>query len=106
MDGSRLYYLWRVGSVAWIIAYTHDGDEVWRREISQADGCRTGFGVSPMVVDGVVVTAVENERDDSFLTGFDAATGDIRWRVRETIGVTALLHANYVSIPVAGRSCC
>jgi outer membrane protein assembly factor BamB len=85
LDAERLYYLWRVGDVAWIVAFTHAGDEVWRREISRATDVN-GFGVSPVVVDGIVVTAVENEKDDSFLTGFDAATGDIRWRVPRTSG--------------------
>jgi outer membrane protein assembly factor BamB len=77
--------MWRLGDIAWIIAYTHAGDEVWRREISRATD-ENGFGTSPIVVGDMVIVAVENKDDASAITAFDAASGDIRWKTPRTSG--------------------
>ncbi len=79
LDAERLYMMWRSGDRAWLIAFTHGGEEVWRREVGNASD-ENGFGVSPIVMEGVVIAAVENEIGDSAITGFDAATGGVLWK--------------------------
>jgi len=85
VDANRVYHLWRTGNTAWIIALTHTGEEVWRREMSVASD-ENGFGVSPIVMEGVVIVAVENETGESSITGLDAARGEVRWKIPRPLG--------------------
>jgi outer membrane protein assembly factor BamB len=88
LDADRLYFLWRAGEKITLIAFTHGGDEVWRRDVTQSTE-KHGFGVSPVLVDGIVCVVDDNETPGSTLTGIDAATGQVRWQVPRPAGITA-----------------
>ena len=83
VDATRLYFLWRSGDIAWVIAYTHAGEEAWRRELGPATD-ENGFGVSPILIGDIVVVAIENETSESMITAFDAASGAVRWKTPRT----------------------
>ena len=53
--------LWLDGDKVTLAALTHDGDEVWRREVGSLVE-KHGFGTSPVVVGDVVCVANETRR--------------------------------------------
>jgi outer membrane protein assembly factor BamB len=88
VDADQLYVLWLAGERVTMAAFTHDGDEVWRREVGKLDE-KHGFGTSPVVVGDVVCIANETQdAADSVVVGLDRATGDIRWSVPRGSGKT------------------
>jgi outer membrane protein assembly factor BamB len=78
-DAERVYVAWGTPKEVVLVALTHAGKEVWRRDFGPY-GAGHGFGSSPVVHDGVVVLPCEEAGKDS-LAAVDAATGKDRWRV-------------------------
>jgi outer membrane protein assembly factor BamB len=77
-DAKRVYVTWATPEKLAIAAMTHDGGDVWQRELGPlkyAHGC----GGSPIVLDDMVVVANDNS-GESYVTALDAATGEPRWR--------------------------
>jgi outer membrane protein assembly factor BamB len=84
VDAERVYTLWQSPKSSQLLAYDHGGQEVWRIDLGPYQSGHGG-GLSPIVVDGLVVVNHAHE-GNSFLLGVDAATGKERWRVpRERI---------------------
>jgi len=77
-DGQRIFALF---SSCDLICYDLDGHLQWYRALA-VDHPKAGNDISmsssPVVVDGVVVVQLENQ-GDSFASGVDAETGEIRW---------------------------
>ncbi len=86
VDAHHLYVMWLVNGRVMLAAWTHEGDEVWRRDVGGFEG-QHGFGKSPVVVDGLVCVANDNETD-SAIVAFDALSGDPRWRIPRATGIT------------------
>lgn len=61
-----------------VVAYTHEGQERWRRDLGPYRAGH-GFGVSPIVHDGLVLVSHEHQ-GESAVFALDAATGEIRWK--------------------------
>jgi len=81
VDADQLYVLWLDGDRVTLAALTHDGEEVWRRQIGSLVE-RHGFGTSPVVVGDMVCVANETVSEDrSIVTGIDRTSGDTRWTV-------------------------
>ena len=79
VDADQLYVLWLDGDKVTLAALTHDGDEVWRRQIGTLVE-KHGFGTSPVVVGDIVCVA--NETEDaahSCVVGVDRKSGEVRW---------------------------
>jgi outer membrane protein assembly factor BamB len=88
-DADQLYVLWLDGKRVTLAALTHDGSEVWRRQVASLVE-KHGFGTSPIVIGDTV--CVVNETDNaerSSVIGVDRASGDIRWTVPRGAGKTA-----------------
>ena len=88
-DADQLYVLWLDGDKVTLAALTHDGGEVWRRQVGSLVE-KHGFGTSPIVIGDTV--CVVNETDNaerSLVTGVDRASGDVRWTVPRGAGKTA-----------------
>jgi len=79
VDAERVYTLWQSRESSRLLAYDHAGQELWRFDVGAYQSGHGG-GLSPIVVDGLVVLNNAQE-GDSFLLGVDAATGRERWRV-------------------------
>jgi outer membrane protein assembly factor BamB len=89
VDADQLYVLWLAGDKVTLAAFTHDGNEVWRREVGRLDE-KHGFGTSPIVVGDVVCVVNEtDEAADSTVVGLDHKTGEVRWTVPRGTGKTA-----------------
>ena len=87
VDENHLYVLHASREQVLLLAISHDGKEIWRREFPPFEE-NHGFGVSPMVVDDMVVFACDH-RGASFVIAVDAATGDTRWRIERQSGKAA-----------------
>ena len=94
VDADRVYVSWVSGQQAVVIALDHGGDLVWHRVLGSFKG-RHGAGGSPIVLGGTLIVCNDNASGDSFLTGLDPATGDVRWRLDRRSR-----QASYITPPV------
>ncbi len=78
-DAKHVYVSWGTPKEVVLLALTHDGKDVWRRDLGPY-AAGHGFGSSPIVHDGVVILPCEENGKDS-LAALDAMTGQDRWRV-------------------------
>lgn len=76
-DGERLFAFF--ATTGTLSAWTPDGEELWRKELgSYKAGNGFGTGSSLAVADGKVFVQFDND-EKSFLTAFDAETGEQAW---------------------------
>jgi outer membrane protein assembly factor BamB len=75
-DGDRVYAFFQDFG---LIAFAADGQEQWRLPLGPFNQYY-GFGSSPILVDGIIVLAVDQD-SGSYLLGVDAKTGKIRYKV-------------------------
>ena len=87
VDARGVYLLAASPESVQLVALTHDGKEVWRRDLGPFES-QHGFGTSPMIVDDLVVF-VSDHLGASFVTALDTATGDTRWRIERKSGKAA-----------------
>lgn len=89
VDEEQLYLLWLDGEHVTLGAFTHDGTEVWRRQVGSLIE-QHGFGTSPIVVgDTVVVDNETNNAERSTVIGVDRLTGEVRWTQPRGTGKTS-----------------
>src|SRR5262245_47983902 len=75
-DGTDVYFFFQEFG---LISYTADGKEPWPMPLGPFN-MFYGFGASPILVDGLLILAVDQE-NDAYLMAIDARTGKQRWRV-------------------------
>ena len=95
VDADRIYVNWSTGTTIQALALDHNGKQVWKNEHVADYIHEHGTGVSPVVVDGVMIVRSEfnSEKDGKDLTtspeqkkwkacivGLDAATGKQVWK--------------------------
>ncbi len=80
LDAERIYLAWASDKQFVLQALTHDGNDVWHRELGPYIS-QHGFGTSPIVVDDEVIITNDQEGDDRFLLAVDAKRGNDRWRI-------------------------
>jgi outer membrane protein assembly factor BamB len=74
-DGERIVSYF--GSCG-LFCYDLSGKELWKFEMPRASTGAFGSGVSPILVDGIVVL-VRDEMKDAKILALDAATGKLKW---------------------------
>jgi outer membrane protein assembly factor BamB len=74
-DGANVYAFFQEFG---LVSYTADGRERWRKPIGPFN-IFYGFGASPILVDGLLVLSVDQDRD-AYLLAVDAKTGRERWK--------------------------
>jgi outer membrane protein assembly factor BamB len=78
VDADRVYVCRTEAAQQVLMALNHQGAKVWERDFGRF-AAQHGSGTSPIVHDGLVVLA--NEQDgESFLVAVNAATGKTRWQ--------------------------
>lgn len=87
VDADHLYVMWLEKDHITLVALTHDGNEVWRRDVGPYEEVH-GFGKSPMVVDELVCVANESDAE-SAVVAFDRRTGEVRWKLPRESATTA-----------------
>jgi len=78
VDADRVYVNWMEPDSIAVIAFTHDGKEVWKKNLGPYRSF-FGGGMSPIVYDGMVILN-NDQRLESFLIALDAKTGTTRWK--------------------------
>jgi outer membrane protein assembly factor BamB len=75
----HIYVCWGGAKDYLVVALDHSGKEVWRTDLGPYRSGH-GFGTSPIVHDGLVIVA--NDQDGpSSLVALDSASGKVRWKV-------------------------
>jgi len=78
VDKDYVFLCWAIPQKYTVLALSHDGNEVWRRDLGPFLS-QHGHGASPIVVDDLVV--LPNDQDgNSFLIALDRKTGQTRWQ--------------------------
>jgi outer membrane protein assembly factor BamB len=87
VDEERVYFGWAVPEAITFLALTHEGKEVWRKNLGPFVN-QHGFGTSPIVYKDLVVLANDQGNPqgrkgegESFLVAFDRKTGNEKWRI-------------------------
>lgn len=84
VDAERVYARWTVPEKITLRALTHDGAEVWDRDLGPFAGPH-GSGASPVVWGDTVILG-NDQLGESFLIAVDAATGKTRWKTPRPSG--------------------
>jgi outer membrane protein assembly factor BamB len=79
LDENRVYCCWAVPNEYTIMALTHDGKLVWQTNLGHYTS-QHGFGASPIVFQGLVIVANEQDGGGS-LVALDSSSGKIHWRI-------------------------
>lgn len=93
VDGDHVYTLWATANETILVALDHNGEEVWQSTFGGVNS-QHGPGISPIVVNDVVVFTHEHERivNDarSAWIAIDRKSGKRRWKLeRQTRGKTS-----------------
>ncbi len=89
VDAEQIYFAWKIGETVMLAALTHDGRDVWQREVGHLAEMH-GFGTSPMLVGDVVCMTNDTDvAEDSVIYALDRRTGDERWRTPCGVGKTS-----------------
>ena len=82
VDANRVYTLFSDGARLVATAFTHGGEEVWRRDLGGFDG-QHGYGASPVLARTVkrrgIVVASTRQDEANVLSAFDRETGEPVW---------------------------
>lgn len=86
VDDKHVYFAWASPKSITLIAFTHDGNEVWKRDLGTWSS-QHGFGTSPMLFQDMVIllnSQEEKEKADPtcFMLAFDSASGKDRWKTK------------------------
>jgi outer membrane protein assembly factor BamB len=79
VDKDRVYVLWPANESFLVVALTHSGEEVWRRDFGRFP-TQHGGAPSPILHDGLLIFAMEPEDSSGALVALDAKTGETRWK--------------------------
>ena len=79
-DAERVYVCLMQPRELKVVALRHDGTDAWATSLGPFV-TQHGGGHSPVVVDGLVVVANEQDGPGSCLVALDAAGGEVKWKV-------------------------
>ncbi|MFT5857341.1 MAG: outer membrane protein assembly factor BamB, partial [Verrucomicrobiales bacterium] len=77
VDADHVYLLWGQPDRVLVIAYSHTGEEKWRKNLGKYKSGH-GFGVSPIAADGKLIIANDQEAGNA-IVALDTKTGEIAW---------------------------
>ena len=89
VDGDYVYVLWATADETILAALDHNGEGIWKRTFKGVR-CQHGPGISPIVVNDIVVFTHEHEKSDkdaqSAWIGLDRKSGERRWELERQTG--------------------
>lgn len=93
VDGDHVYVLWATTNETILVALDHEGEKIWERTF-EGVRCQHGPGISPIVVNDIVVFTHEHEKSNkearSVWIAVDCKSGKRRWELeRQTSGKTS-----------------
>ncbi|MBG88186.1 MAG: hypothetical protein CMO80_14965 [Verrucomicrobiales bacterium] len=82
VDAKRVYFSWGTPKKLTLVAYTHDGKQLWESDLGPVKGGH-GFGASPVRIGNLL--ALNNDQDgESSLIAVDCSNGKVRWTIPRT----------------------
>ena len=78
VDGERVYVCWGTPKECIVMALDHAGKTLWQADLGGYPS-QHGFGVSPIVHDGLVVVNYQPDGDGA-LVALDVQSGKVRWK--------------------------
>lgn len=89
LTAEHVCVLWSTANKMVLTVYDHDGGEVWQREFGPTTSSH-GPGISPVVVDDLIVFSREQKTNTDLATSewlaLDCRTGQTRWTVPRNTG--------------------
>lgn len=79
VDSERVYIWWNDGDSSQVLAFSHEGDPVWKVDLGAFDS-QWGCGSSVVLADDVLIVQKENLNEESFIVGLQPATGNVLWK--------------------------
>ncbi|HZZ73103.1 MAG TPA: PQQ-binding-like beta-propeller repeat protein [Pirellulales bacterium] len=79
VDKDHLYVAWATPQEYTLVALSHAGKELWRRNLGPFES-QHGFGTSPIVFDNMVIITNDQDGPKSFLIAVDCRTGKNVWQ--------------------------
>lgn len=82
VDSERVYVTWGTETSMSVQALTHDGREVWNRDLGPYS-TQHGACPSPMLAAGLLIVRVDSDEmgPESYCAGLDPRTGAVRWKL-------------------------
>jgi outer membrane protein assembly factor BamB len=84
VDGEHVYALWATTNETVLVALDHNGEKIWERTFEGVN-CQHGPGISPIVVNDIVVFTHEHEKSNkdarSAWIAVDRKSGKTRWEL-------------------------
>ncbi|MCD6304531.1 MAG: PQQ-binding-like beta-propeller repeat protein [Planctomycetes bacterium] len=87
VDARGLYLCWATPKSLTLLAMSHEGKELWRRDLGPLRS-QHGPGPAPVLAGGAVILA-NDQQGTSFVIAVDAATGKTLWRMARPSGKTS-----------------
>jgi outer membrane protein assembly factor BamB len=84
VDAQRLYISWGTPEKCVLVALDHDGKTAWEADLGPFKA-QHGFGSSPIVHEGAVVIALDQDGKGE-IVALDTASGKVRWRLPRRSG--------------------
>jgi outer membrane protein assembly factor BamB len=89
VDDDHVYVFWATANETILAALAHDGEEIWKSTFEGVN-CQHGPGISPIVVNDIVVFTHEHEKSDkqarSAWIAVDHKNGRTRWELERQTG--------------------
>lgn len=101
LDNQRVYVSLYGANGASLVAFTHAGQQVWRRELGEFSSTH-GFAASPVVV-GDLVCIQGDTADGGYLVAIAADSGQEKWRAERAAGKESYATPSVVQ-PPGGRA--
>ncbi len=79
VDDKHVYQLWHAQQQTSLIAYDHDGREVWRQQLGPY--LHGQGGATSPIVSGNLVVVAHDHKADSFLVAYDRISGEPKWKI-------------------------
>ncbi|MEM0897006.1 MAG: PQQ-binding-like beta-propeller repeat protein [Verrucomicrobiota bacterium] len=79
-DGEQVYFCWGTKEELSVVAYSHDGEERWSKNLGPVVGGH-GFGASPAVYGDLVVINNDQDKGNGSLIALDTVSGDVKWKI-------------------------
>ena len=83
VDADGVYLAWTSGPDLVAQGVDHEGELMWERKLGKYYAGH-GSGSSPVLHQGLLIVANENEGKESFLIALEPKTGKTRWRIPRT----------------------
>jgi outer membrane protein assembly factor BamB len=78
-DADRVYVTWVTPEAFWVLAYRHDGELAWKRDLGSF-ASQHGYAGSPMIWQNELIVNNDQEETDGTLTALNLANGDVVWQ--------------------------